>query len=363
MTEQASGVRDLARVVGLDVARALALLGMFATHVGDADAWPWLEVFHGRSAALFALLAGVTMAVMLARRSTAPTAMDVRFTRVKITTRAVLLIMFSWFLTAFGTPVDVILDNLGVMMLLALPALRWRPAITAGVGFGFLIAGYWIVGGLQSVLPEVIYDLPVLHELWSTHYPALAWVGYVLVGMAVGHLAPWKSVRPLIRLAVAGVALTVFAIVTSNVAARVFTVTNTREEARRSGPFSAPDWTSLEPHRYTPFETLSNVGVAFVVIAACVALTHHAPRLVWPLAATGSMTLTLYSAHILVIAMVGEEMVWKPSNLAFVVLCAASILFASLWRWKLGQGPLERGVSITSRAAARAATRRASLQA
>lgn len=342
--------------MGLDVARALALLGMFATHVGDADSWPWLAATHGRSAALFAVLAGITMAVMLARRAAVPSALDVRYTRVRIATRAVLLIMLSWFLTAFGTPVDVILDNLGVMMLLALPALRWSPKITASVGFGVLVVGYWLVGGLSMVLPEWLYDLPVLHELWSSHYPALQWVGYVLVGMAVGHWAPWKDVRSLIRLAAAGIGLAVFAIVTSNVVGNALKVANTREEARRSGPFSKPDWTSLAPHSYTPVEVLANVGVAFAVIAVCVAFAHHAPRLAWPLAATGAMTLTLYSAHVLVIAAVGQDMVWKPSNLAFVVLCAGSILFASLWRWKLGQGPLERGVSIVSRAAAKAAT-------
>src|SRR5690606_27431307 len=47
---------SLARIVGLDVARAIALLGMFASHVGNEhppDGWPWLEVFHGRSAAIF----------------------------------------------------------------------------------------------------------------------------------------------------------------------------------------------------------------------------------------------------------------------------------------------------------------------
>lgn len=57
------------RLVGLDVARCLALLGMVATHVLDARApdgelatAQWLA--GGRASALFAVLAGVSLALM-----------------------------------------------------------------------------------------------------------------------------------------------------------------------------------------------------------------------------------------------------------------------------------------------------------
>ena len=60
------------------------------------------------------------------------------------------------------------------------------------------------------------------------------------------------------------------------------------------------------------------------------------------------MTLTLYSAQIVVIAIVGEEIVWQPSNLALVSMCAGAVAFASLWRWRVGQGPLEKLVSRIS---------------
>lgn len=51
------------RIAGLDVARGLAILGMVAAHVGDDAStdgvgWPWLVATHGRSSALFAVLAG-----------------------------------------------------------------------------------------------------------------------------------------------------------------------------------------------------------------------------------------------------------------------------------------------------------------
>src|SRR5690606_11520134 len=56
------------RIDGLDLARGLAVLGMFVAHVGTAgNAYPPTEVGQladGRSAALFALLAGVSVALL-----------------------------------------------------------------------------------------------------------------------------------------------------------------------------------------------------------------------------------------------------------------------------------------------------------
>src|SRR4051794_501567 len=56
------------RVVGVDLARALAVLGMFASHVGpDPDAGgvnTILQAASGRASALFAFLAGVSLVLM-----------------------------------------------------------------------------------------------------------------------------------------------------------------------------------------------------------------------------------------------------------------------------------------------------------
>lgn len=339
----------LVRVIGLDVARGIALLGMFASHVGDADArtgWPWLIAFHGRSAALFAVLAGVSMALMLARQAARahvpPADRDaVRHTRIRITVRAALLIPLGWALSALDTPVDVILDNLGVMMLIALIALRWRAGAMAATGVGYLLLGTLLVDGVRSVVPEWLYRVPVIHELWSPHYPALSWIGYVLLGMALGSWRPWRG-RPLVVLGIGGlvVGLALFAL------------------GWALG--GEPAWTAVDPHAYSPVEMLSNTGVAAAVIAVCLLLTRVARPVVWPLAAAGAMTLTLYSAHIVVIAIVGAEMVWIPTNTAMLVLCAATLAVASAWRALLGQGPLERLLTWASTRTADADARRRS---
>jgi uncharacterized membrane protein len=67
------------RIVGLDVARCLALLGMVATHVlldrgadGDLTSTQWLA--GGRASALFAVLAGASLALMTGGRRPATSA-------------------------------------------------------------------------------------------------------------------------------------------------------------------------------------------------------------------------------------------------------------------------------------------------
>ncbi|MEK8171982.1 hypothetical protein NKH77_29430 [Streptomyces sp. M19] len=65
---------SVARLVGLDLARGLAVFGMYAAHVGpDPDrggAVGWLmELSHGRSSALFAVLAGVSLVIIAGRRT------------------------------------------------------------------------------------------------------------------------------------------------------------------------------------------------------------------------------------------------------------------------------------------------------
>ncbi|BDZ43068.1 hypothetical protein GCM10025865_23670 [Paraoerskovia sediminicola] len=55
------------RLVGLDVARGLAVLGMFAAHVGvveGARGAGWLTIADGRSSILFAVVAGISIALV-----------------------------------------------------------------------------------------------------------------------------------------------------------------------------------------------------------------------------------------------------------------------------------------------------------
>jgi len=330
-----------ARIVGLDVARGLAVMGMVAAHTGDTGAsdgvgWPWLVAAGGRSSALFAVLAGASIALMLAHAG--DDAAGARRTRAKVATRAGMLVLLGLLLTQLGTPVDIILVNLGLMMLMTLPVLRWPSWALLGLAATAIAFGTVLV---EAVRPEGWWEtMPVIGRLWSLHYPALSWIGYVLIGLVIGRLPLGRGSTQAMLVGLG--AIVAGATVLVNLAA------------------GDGDLTSLTAHSYSPAELAHNAGVAAAVIGlACWA----APRLravLYPVAALGSMALSAYVLHLLVIAAVGVEIVWEASNVSLVVLELTLLVLASLWRWRLGRGPLERVLTFVSSAAGdRAAAREA----
>src|SRR5215217_1575347 len=138
-TPEARGPQRPGRVIGLDVARALAVFGMLGAHVGgvpaDVVAAPssWLGVVHGRSSVLFAVLAGVSLA-LLTGRTMAPAGEELVRARTRILVRAAWVFAIGVALEALGTDIDIILGVYGILFVLALPFLRWPPPVAARGG-------------------------------------------------------------------------------------------------------------------------------------------------------------------------------------------------------------------------------------
>ena len=327
------------RIAGLDLARALALIGMFAAHIGDAgtrgpeaDGWSWLWIADGRSSAVFAVLAGVTISLMTAKDPSGRA-----HAAVRVAVRGAVLVLAGYALDALGTPVDVILTNLGLMFLLVIPGMCWRVRTLAVVGVGVLVAG----GIVFPFVEDLGEGIPIVEKFASHHYPALAWAGYLLVGMAVGRL-PLRETRAAARLASWGAVIAAIAY-----GAGLASGGTTPWAETGFGTPDGPAWASVAPHSNTAFELVGNVGVALLVIGVCV-LAVRPSRWTFPLLAFGSMSLTMYTAHIVVIAIVGDASVWRPSNVALVALTVTLVAAASVWRATAGAGPLERGLTRVS---------------
>ncbi len=93
------------------------------------------------------------------------------------------------------------------------------------------------------------------------------------------------------------------------------------------------------------------VGAALLVTRIPAAL-----RALQPIAAVGGMTLTLYSAHIVLLA---SGLLEDYPAVLWLVMVGCSIAFAPVWRRRFGQGPLERPVAAVASRARRAVARRA----
>ncbi|MGY1803998.1 heparan-alpha-glucosaminide N-acetyltransferase domain-containing protein [Blastococcus sp. SYSU D00922] len=350
------------RVGGIDLARGLAVLGMFGAHLRigtelTTDPSSWAAVVDGRSSILFATLAGVSMALLSGGERPAE-GIDLVRARVRILVRAAWVFAIGAALEWLDTFVAVILPVYAVLFVLALPFLRWSPGrlfVSAGA---VALVGPPLDALLGQVLSVADAESHYVAELLVTGtYPAMLWLAFVLVGLGVGRLDLGSgSVRA--RLAGAGAVAAVVGYVGGWMSTRALA-----DGLPSAGPeegFAAPvgEWraawfTGAEPHSGTTFELVGSCGFAVLVLAACLVVADRLPLLTFPLRAVGALALTVYTAQIVVLwalLQVGPE---RPEGaglwLAFVVSALAG---AGLWWWRLGRGPLERLLTWTSSRAA-----------
>lgn len=195
------------RIMGLDVARALAVLGMVGAHIGVTEAFEWgdpstwLDLVHGRSSILFAVLAGVSIALMTGR--TEPPAPErMPGIRLSLLGRGAAIFTIGVLLELLNTPIAVILTVYGILYVVAIPFLRWtapRLLIAAAV---LALAGPALLAVLK-VVSLGAYG-PGLGLVVFGTYPITVWLAFVLAGMAIGRMRLLR-LRTMVSLLVAGV--------------------------------------------------------------------------------------------------------------------------------------------------------------
>lgn len=329
----------------MDTARGLAILGMFVAHLGMQrhtgllTPTGWFFVTDGRPSALFALLAGVGLAFMTRRALASGDEVEWQRQRIRIVKRSLVLYLLGWALTFVGTPVAVILPAYAVMFLLMLPFLKLRtPALLAWAAGILLVAQLPVLAVRQEIGEASPWRVvPGVGELLTGYYPAISWIAYLLVGLAVGRTA-LRSVRTQLVLLGAGVAAAVVGYGAGALLTR----------ALRPTPDSFGELlVSTQPHTDSAVEMVGNTGVAVAVIALCLLVTRvPVPRvLLTPVSASGAMSLTVYSLHIVYIRFLGDDAVWYPtSNWPLIALVLATFVLATAWQLLWGQGPFERAM-------------------
>ncbi|MBD5787782.1 DUF1624 domain-containing protein [Cellulosimicrobium terreum] len=353
------------RVTGVDVARGLAVLGMFTAHVGftsvDAGGMAaFLDVSHGRSSILFALVAGVSLALVSGGRTPVAGAALARV-RTRILVRAVLLLALVGLLDLLGTRVLLILGFYAAYFVLALPFLRWssgRLAILAGT---VAVVGPVLAYYGPEALARAGLHLPddgsgaFTDFLLSGHYPAVVWMAYVFAGMAIGRLDLSSS---LVRLGMVGGGLLATVLgygVSAAVVAPLGGAQAVEDAASAWSSSFRPDalaWTDpwpttaylwlAGPHTDTLPEVVGSGGFAVAVLGLCLFAGRIGRWALAPVAAVGAMALTVYSAQIVVLWLWGEAAYEQTTNGPLLVLVLVTLVVATAWRWAFGRGPLER---------------------
>lgn len=374
--------RSSKRVTGLDAARGIALIGMMAIHLlpeATEDFEPTVvwDIASGTSAALFALLAGVGLAISARPGSGANW---LKAARVSLAIRASIIAGIGLLLGMMDIPAFIILASYGMMFVLAIPLLGLgaRALVFASLGFATLGAiSAWLLADSLPSLGEFDPSLSLLLTdpgaslgslLFSGTYPAIPWMAYICAGMALGKLN-LRSLDIQLRLFLTGLGLAggttlVSALLLGPLRGKAALIASVRRRVGADGveeaiiwgfPHGAPSssgWWQvvLSPYSNTVFELLNTLGVAMAALAVMLYLGNKLGWALRPLCIVGSMTLSIYTMHLLFLA---TGLLSSVPMLSLWLQVGAGLLFAVLWVNVSGirRGPLEHVVAMLAGAA------------
>lgn len=386
------------RILGVDLARALALIGMMAVHImplrvaladgGFAPSWA-ATLFSGRASALFVLLAGVGLALLTGGAS-GPAPSKLAGLRRSVLVRAGLITLIGFGVGMLDTNVAVILVHYGVLFVAAIPFLNMRKKTLAWWTTGWLLLSPllhyvlrpWVEGkldparlGASPAFTDLATPLVFVSDLLLTgFYPLLVWFGFLLAGLLVGRMA---LSRPPVALGllVSGAALAAGSKFASAwlleqpgalKALRMATELNANgldaalaTGQRLDGAMGTPWFLAISaPHSGAPLDVLHVTGCAVAVLGAaqllCMALVallgQVGEMLLWPLTGAGAATLTIYVGHLLALDVFSEVSAPLQRDVLFIIYVVAALLFGLLLKFLGRRGPLEalvHGVSTT----------------
>ena len=376
------------RILGLDVARGLAILGMAGAHVGVTEAFEWgdpttwTDLVHGRSSILFALLAGVSIALMTGR-DVLPERERLPGIRLNLVGRGAVIFVIGLALELLNTPIAVILTLYGLLYVAVIPVLRWRPRQLLLGAAVLALAGPALLALLSAVALQP-FGAGIGFVLYGT-YPITVWLALVLGGMALGRLRVQELRTAVVALVVgvvlaaigyglgalgagAGLGGTESIVSSTSVSSGSESIEILPGESLSSSSFIPDDvmppsgWESypealaatdplgsmvravfaVDPHSGGTAEILGSGGFALAVIALCLLLSRPLRLPLLPLGALGSMPLTAYSLHVVSVVLVAGPGGFIADNSFWGLTAVALLVVTTLWSMFVGRGPLER---------------------
>jgi uncharacterized membrane protein YeiB len=348
------------RVLGFDVARSLALLGMFVVHfglvlAGDRTRPAWavaiMDTLDGRAAATFVVLAGVGLTLRATRANPGQDPLAISRARGVVARRGLILLIVG-FANLLIWPGDI-LRVYGVSLLVASRFLEGSGRRLLLVATGFVL-GFVVLIQALDYGKNWEWDTLTYHHLWTLEgtirnlfydgfRSVFPWTGLLFYGMWLGRLElKDRSVNARVVL------VALWVVVSTEVASRLLLAhfrahPGTMDAEEIQALFGT---VSMPP---LPLFLLTSGSAATLVIALCVRVTEATPNSTWarPLASTGQMAFTWYVAHILIglggvvasgLAATQSLPVGEAAGLLFF---AAAVVISSFWKSRYRHGPLE----------------------
>lgn len=347
------------RIIGIDVARALAVFGMIIVNFkmvfgkeGESVLGPLASVFDGKAAATFVVLAGVGLAFMTNSAIRTNNVLKLKQSKKKIVKRALFLFvlgtsyLFIW-------PADI-LHFYGIYMLLTLllidkstkvilyaafsliflyPFLMYYFSYDQGWNFNsFEYSGFWTIEGFTRNL------------FYNGFHPVLPWAAFMLIGLWFGK-QDLNDDRFLKRVLLRSLIVFVAIFSVSQLAITLLS------EGSETAAEELAQILGTSPMPPLPIYMISGSSVALFMISVCILLAKRFQEssIIKALSKTGQLALTFYVAHVILGMGLMEEFGSLPLgkyslnfSLSYAVLFSLTcVLFAMIWLRFKGIGPLE----------------------
>ena len=347
------------RIIGIDVARALAVIGMIIVNfkvVFGENGSNWLRtvasIFDGKAAATFVVLAGVGLALMTNSAVKNNDLTKLKIARIRIVKRAFFLFFIGISYIAIW-PADI-LHFYGIYMVITLFLLASKEK-TILIAALFLTIAFPILMIFWDYETGWNFETLEYHGFWTVKgfirnlfyngfHPVIPWTAFMLIGYWFGKqdLYNDKFVRKTFWVSTA--------IFISIQALSYFSISYLSS----GNPEIAMELTEIlgtSPMPPLPIYMFNGIAIALSIISACIIFANRFQNssMVQALYKTGQLALTFYVAHVIIgmglIEAVNPTKMGKYSiefsviyALVFSLIC---VLFAVNWRKHKKYGPLE----------------------
>ena len=347
------------RIIGIDVARALAVIGMIIVNFkivlgenGNEILKGFANLFEGKAAATFVVLAGVGIALMSKSALKDNDVEKLRKIKIGISKRAIFLFVIGLSYIPIW-PADI-LHFYGIYMLITL-------LLVKSAGRTILISAFLLIFLYPFITMflkyETGWDFVTLEyqDFWSLSgffrnllyngfHPVIPWTAFMLVGLWFGK----KNIKDnqVVKKSL-WISLAVF--VATQLLSRVAI-----ELLSKGSPVIKNELLQIigtSPMPPLPTYMLSGASLAIFTISGCILLSNKYKeyKIIDALHKTGQLALTFYVAHVIlgmgVVEAIHPEKMGKYSigfslsyALVFSLMC---VLFAVSWRKRKAMGPLE----------------------
>ncbi|ATH94802.1 TGS domain-containing protein [Bacillus glycinifermentans] len=352
--------RGTGRIVALDAARGLAVIGMYLQHFALNETNG--SIVSGNTTLLFVLCGGISYSIMAGRmmdRGMEPVAF-----RTRMLARAVFIDIIGYLLIMLNTPFGVILPAYAALFVLALVLVRrsTRVLVTTAAALIIVSPPLMILGG--SVLSGAF----LLSDIAGGPLSALALAPAFVAGMAIGRFdltkmrtALWLVGSGAIMLIVSKV-LGTFVLPGLSRSFEEWLVSVQGTAAAEPDQYAIwphnvepPVWHNLlaiAPHSASTFQTLLGLGAAFLVLGLVCLVPQKTSAVLKPFAGVGRVALTMYAAQFVVIwalEISGAE--YDIGAIPFGDLLVAAVTTVTGWLIaRFPTGPLETAMRRFDRA-------------